>query len=365
MGLPTTASALTIVPIRPVSTGVAAAPRDWTAIGALALLAAVAPLLAGCSGPGRSEPGAPAADSSQARLEVTGPGSSQIPGSFAQAILTESGRDVTAGNELQNAVQLLTQRCMQAEHLTYYPDLSPLAAQQNSIFYPLYGTLAERQANGYGIYVHAVAVTRTGQSLTSAPPTREDSYRSHLPLAQRASYDLAIFGPQSQYVAVTEPGGLVVDTPGGGCAGQAGRELFGSVAAESQVITGATLLSGMFKNAVVKEPSYSSSMRRWADCMSGQGYHYEAPFAAYASIYNKVHASGPTPALKQLEIATAMADFQCAGTVALVSGITQAENQVMSHLGHAFEGYLLRDVAATQAAVGKARSLVGFQTGHG
>jgi hypothetical protein len=317
-----------------------------TAIVTSALLAAAAPLAAGCAGPG--SPGTPAG----AGLAVTGPVRSAVPGPFAQAMLTESGPDTVATAELGNAAELLTQRCMRTRHLRYYPELSPAAAGQDDLFYPPYGTLAQRRATGYGIVARAAPGGPAGVAVSA-----EDSYRRHLPAAQQAGYTTALFGPQSRYVKVAEPGGLVVDTPGAGCAAGAGRDLFGSVTAESQVITGATLLSGFFRNAVEKEPGYVRAMRRWSACMSTRGYRFPDPYAAYDFIGSKVRGRGAGPAVKRLEIAIAVADFQCAGTVRLTAGIAQAENQVLGHLSRRFEGDVLRDAAAIQAALSRAGTL--------
>ena len=60
-----------------------------TAIKAPVTLAAAALLVAGCS-----RPASPAGHT--AGLTVTGPGHSAMPGTFAQAMLTESGPDVVA-----------------------------------------------------------------------------------------------------------------------------------------------------------------------------------------------------------------------------------------------------------------------------
>ncbi len=311
------------------------------------LLAAAAPLAVGCT----------PSTASGAGLAVTGPGRSAMPSTFAQAMLTESGPDVVAAGELGNAAELLTQRCMRARHLRYYPDLSPVATRPDSLFSPPYGTLAQRQAVGYGIDTAAAAIERSGRTLNSDPQSAEDSYRRHLPSAQQASYTLALFGPQSRYVQVTEPGGLVVEVPGTGCTARASQELYGSVTEASLASTGASLLARLFQDAVQKEPGYLRAMHRWAGCMSARGYHYTDPYAAYDSIYARVHGGGPGPAIMRLEIAIAVADFQCAGTVGLTAAIAQAEDQVLGHLGRRFEGDVLRDAAAIQAALSRAGTL--------
>jgi hypothetical protein len=340
------AGARPLIPRRRGAAANAGAARR-IAIIAPALLAVTAALATGCS-----VPVSPAAQA--AGLAVTGPGRSAVPGTFAQAMLTESGPDVVATGELDNAAELLTQRCMQAIHLRYYPHLSPVASRPDTLFYPPYGTLAQRRATGYGI---AAAIRAERESLNRALRTREDSYRIHLPAARQASYTRALFGPESGYVRVTEPGGLVVDVPGTGCTARAGQELFGSVTAAALVITGATVLSGMFRNAVQREPGYLRAMHGWARCMSTRGYRYPDPYAAYDSIYAKVHGGGTGPAITRLEDATAVADFQCAGEAGLAAGVGRAERQVLSHLDRHFYGDLLRDVAATEAALRKAGAL--------
>jgi len=88
-----------------------------------------------------------------------------------------------------------------------------------------------------------------------------------------------------------------------------------------------------------------------------QGIPLPGPYAAYDFLYSKVHASGPGRAVMRLEISTAVADSQCAATAGLVAGIARAQAQVLSHLDRHFYGDVLRDVAAIEAALRKARVL--------
>jgi len=290
-------------------------------------------------------------------LSVTGQGGSgAVPSSFSQAILNESGPSTLTIDELNNASQLLTQRCMQAKHLVFYPLILPAAAQPHSLFYPLYGSLAQRRANGYGIYAASLHQVQSGQSTGSS--TTEDKYRRSMSKAQQASYDRALFGPASARRNLALAGGLPVNVPVGGCAGQVNRELYGSPANAAQVTSGASMLSLYFMRAVEQEPQYQQAMSNWSRCMSGQGYHDPNPYTAYNALSQKMATAGPTHSVRKLEISVAVADFQCAVKTGLVTRINRTQDDVMRHFGASFEGVLLRQVSLTEAALRRARALV-------
>src|SRR6266568_686304 len=104
------------------------------------------------------------------------------------------GRAVAAA-QVNNAVELLIQRCMRAKGLVYYPLILTAAQELNGI--GLAGVPqapigpAAREANGYGFYSRAVqAAANPGQ----AGPSREQKYANSAP----HSYLLALLGPENE-----------------------------------------------------------------------------------------------------------------------------------------------------------------------
>ncbi len=111
------------------------------------------------------------------------------------AVLTSSGGSAVAAAQVNNAVELLIQRCMRAKGLVYYPLILTAAQELNGI--GLAGVPqapigpAAREANGYGFYSRAVqAAANPGQ----AGPSREQKYANSAP----HSYLLALLGPENE-----------------------------------------------------------------------------------------------------------------------------------------------------------------------
>ena len=314
----------------------------------IAVLAATGFLVAACSSP--SPPTGPGG---------TGPAPSLSGAEIA--VLTNSSGPARAQAELNNAVEILTERCMRAKGLIYYTELENVATAtaQSLPEIPEYLSLADRQANGYGAYAVALQEAQSGDKGTASPPNLpEQLYVNSLSGAASNSYWTAWTGPDSSRVTITLPGGAQTNIPGGGCRGVAVRSIFGSVANWIQSSDGAELISNHLASLVESNSRYVAVMSKWSGCMASRGYHYGTPFDAsnwFASQYAK---RGPTSSLHALELAVAVADYRCAQAVSLVQVTTAAQSWEAARLGRTLIGDLARITDIDARSVHAARVLV-------
>ncbi len=271
------------------------------------------------------------------------------------AVLTSSGGSAVAAAEVNNAVELLVQRCMRAKGLVYYPLILTAAQELNGI--GLAGVpqapigLAAREANGYGFYSRAVqAAANPGQ----AGPGREQSYANSAP----HSYLLALLGPENQRVSWTLPGGDSGSSQTGGCRGAAERRVYGSVANRVLATTGLSDLTSQLQDAVTTDPAYTSVIARWSACLARRGYKYANPEDLWNRLSGRIDAA-PTPALRNLEIKTSVADYKCAAAVRLVATIRALEDSHARYMSKALAGDLARITQILARALKVAKALRG------
>ena len=204
------------------------------------------------------------------------------------AVLTSSGGSAVAAAQVNNAVELLIQRCMRAKGLVYYPLILTAAQELNGI--GLAGvpqapiSLAAREANGYGFYSRAVQ--------DAANPGQEDSSQEQK-YAKSAphSYVLALLGPGNQRVSWTLPGGDSGSSPTGGCRGVAGKRVYGSVANEVLATVGLSDLASQLLDAVSTDPASTAVIARWSACMARRGYKYSSPEDLWNGLASRIDAA--------------------------------------------------------------------------
>ena len=289
---------------------------------------------------------------------ATGPA---VPLSAAEiAVLTNSGGTAPADAELNNAVEILTGRCMRAKGLIYYPELEDVATAtaQTLPELPPYRSLADRQANGYGAYAIALQEARSGHGTASPPNVPEQLYVNSLSSAAAASYMTALVGPDSSSVTVTLPGGAQTSIPSGGCQGVAVRSIYGSVANWIQSSNGAELITKHLIFLVESNPKYVAVLGKWSRCMAKHGYHYAQPFDASNWFAGQYAKRGPISSLHQLELAVAGTDYRCAQAVSLVPVTTAVQSWAAAHLGNTLVGDLARITDIDARALHAARTLV-------
>jgi len=304
-------------------------------------------LLAGC--------GKPAALSARFPQRA----SVKLPG-LAFSILTDTGPAPSIQVKLDNAIEVLTKRCMQARRLKYYVTLESFPSPAGLFEFPAYGSLAEREVTGYGDYTAArrQADDSRGRNSAHLSEVREDVYIRSLSSRARARYYQNFWGSPSDVESVTLPGGARAQIQRGGCRGMAARVLYGSVTHYLLATTGASAVTSELIRAVRSAPRFVSAMHSWSKCMASHGFRYPDPFTAKDYFAAQYWKHGPSLTLRNQEIAVAVADWKCAKKAALVPVTTAAQDEQAGRLGKSLEGVLLRITTIEIHAAKKADQLV-------
>jgi hypothetical protein len=272
-------------------------------------------------------------------------------------LVTSSGGTAAANAEVNNAFELLVQRCMRAKSLVYYPLILTAAQELNGI--GLTGVpqspigLAARQANGYGFYSRAV---HGGANLGEGAASREQAYAN----SQSHSYILALLGPENQRISWSLPGGDSGSSQTGGCRGAAERRVYGSVANRVVATVGLDDLTAQLQAAVSSDPASTAVIARWSACMARRGYKYATPEVLWNRLAGRIDAA-PTPALRNLEIKTSVADYECSVAVRLVPTIRALQVSHSRYMSKALIGELARinQILARALKVAKALHVTG------
>jgi len=322
-------------------------------VGAAAAIVICGILTTACGGsPANSEaPRSPAGTAAQVKLSST-----------ALSIIEYSGGPAQTQALLDNALEAMTARCMQARHLVYYEYIEQASEIASGVSplpeFPLYTTLAERQADGYGLYQLAVANAEHPEDPSAPSTLPEDVYIASLPPTAQASYYDAYWGTPGDLERITLPNGTSTQIQAGGCRGQAARRLYGSIANYVLSTTGAGILTDELIQAVQSDSRFAAALRAWSNCMARRGQHYTSPWSAYRYFGDQYAKIGPVIWLREREISTAVADWQCAAEVSLTRVTAAIENSEAGRLGRQLEGDLLRLTQIDLSAASRARLLV-------
>jgi hypothetical protein len=269
------------------------------------------------------------------------------------AVLTNSGRNPRALAQINNAVEVLVQRCMKSRGFKYYPVFMSAADEGG---YPgLAGVpqapigLAGREANGYGFSRPMRARERPygGQA-----PSRNEKYAK----TAGRQYVLALQGSTKDRVSFTFPGGESGSVSSGGCAGVAKGRIYGSVLNYVLATNGSTDLTAYLLDAVTADPAFSAAVGRWSSCMAGLGFNYSTPESLWNTLAERIDRSH-TPAMRNLEIRTSVADYRCAGSVALIRTVRALQAHHARYYSMALAGYLAKLTRIEARALKAAKAL--------
>jgi hypothetical protein len=249
------------------------------------------------------------------------------------AVLTNSGHNPRALAQINNAFEVLVQRCMKSRGFKYYPVLMSAADEDG---YPgLAGVpqapigLAAREANGYGF----------SRPRVDKHPRRERAASRNEKYAKRAGrkYLLALEGSSKDRLPITPsmlPGRETGSVSGGGCAGVAKRRIYGSVLNYVLATNGSADLTAYLLDAVTADPAFAAVVDKWAACMAGRGFNYSSPENLWNSLGSKT--------LRDLEIRVSLADYHCAKAVALLPTVRALQAHHARYYSKELAGYLAK-----------------------
>jgi hypothetical protein len=231
---------------------------------------------------------------------------------------------------------VLIQRCMASKGFKYHPSFkSPDKPGYPGLGYPgLAGVpqapigLAARKADGYGF--------QSGGS-SAGTGSRQDK----LAAPARKKYLLALAGGSKDRVRFAMLDGIRGSISSGGCEGEAKQRLYGSVVNWFLATSGHDELTAILLNAVTTDPAFTAVVGRWSSCMAGRGYAYSSPEDLWNNLGSQLDKKH-TPALRNLEIKVALADYKCAKTVALLSTVQALQARHARYFPKAYAGALAK-----------------------
>lgn len=257
-----------------------------------------------------------------------------------------------AAAKVNNALEVLIQRCMATKGFTYHPpSMSPVKPGYPGLGYPgLAGVpqatigLAERRIDGYG-FQSGGAGTGMGSGVHKhavGPPPK--------------GYIHALGGASTDRVHFAMLDGMRGSISSGGCEGEAKRRLYGSVVNWFLATSGHDELTAILLSAVSTDPAFAAVVGRWSSCMASRGYAYSSPEDLWNSLATQLDRKH-TPALRNLEIRVALADYKCAKSVALLSTVHALQARHARYFPKAYAGDLAKMTRLDARALRIAKTL--------
>lgn len=235
-------------------------------------------------------------------------------------LLTASPGGEEATQALTFAVKQATGRCMARLGLSFHVPDSPASASSSLSLpeFPQAYVLSLRERAGYGLYrarsERSPRARRVPKAGSSGHPTG------------RRNSDTMLLGSGKHFVTITLTNSVQVSTSTDGCYAVARRSVYGSASNYVKATTGISLIRLDFFHAVESSAAFKHLLLPWSTCMHQRGYDYTSPDDAYGHIAEAYSTHGATAALREREIATAVADYRCAVNTSLVAKTVSAQD---------------------------------------
>ncbi|MFI5496762.1 hypothetical protein [Actinoplanes sp. NPDC051859] len=273
----------------------------------------------------------------------------QPAGSRTMLRLDSAAVDLVAGTAtehdearlLARAENELIRRCMAAQGQPYATELPRTESATDAVTRP---DLASRRSVGYGL---AAAYARTGG---------EDPLRAALPPGRQAGYDQALSGAGTRQRSVTIDGTtLGYDTDG--CIATSRADLYGNLDRQAVLILVQQKARLRIDVAVRDDRRYRAAVTAWSGCMTATGHRFATPDDARSRLSEQFAQHGAGTALRQTEVAVAVADAKCAADSGLVSAAAEVARDFLSRLPDEILQHLPDAVDTRRVALDRAAAL--------
>ncbi|MFF9810672.1 hypothetical protein ACF1G5_37200 [Streptomyces coeruleorubidus] len=247
--------------------------------------------------------GTSATDSDATGVELTG---------VELDLLTRSGTFTRTNVDLANAESKLISACMETKGFRYRAEVSAPAAEsdeERSL------NMKERRVRGYGL------ASQYGSDKETVGAATNDAYVAGLSKKNADAYMKALRGDSTDFREMRFGGGRNITFSARGCEAKSRTSLYGSLDDWVSVAYFPQHLNSGLSSRVEKSPKYRRAMNEWQTCMRGKGYAYASPDTAYDQLKSAYRAQGATTALRDREIAVAVADGDCAAEVHIPSTV--------------------------------------------
>ncbi|MCL6735109.1 hypothetical protein [Streptomyces neyagawaensis] len=217
-------------------------------------------------------------------------------------LLTRSGTFARISVDLANAESKLISICMAAKGFRYRAESADPAAEsdeERSL------NMNERRTRGYGL---ASQYASEKESVGTAP---NDAYLAGLSKKKADAYMKTLRGGATDFREMRFGGGRNITFSARGCEAESRTSLYGSLDDWVSIAYFPQNLNSELSSRVEKSPKYRSAMNDWRTCMRGKGYTYTSPDTAYEQLKDDYRTQGANSALREREIAVAVADGNC------------------------------------------------------
>jgi hypothetical protein len=267
---------------------------------------------------------------------------------------------------VDQAQGILTQECMAAHGLTYYPfpqtgqpGGSPLFASElfGSSLWLGPQSLAWRSVNGWGLYEETMQRLSQPGGFSGGQPQEFRVMRSLRGQDLQTYFRTLQGGGKTMKIRI--PGLPRMTIQIGGCNTTAGTKLFGSVAASVAVPQyGPSILNGTIEASAGESPELRASEASWAECVRARtGIAARSPSQLFLHFYSLYNTKGPTPAVHSQELSAAVADLACQLRSRLPQSMRQAELAAIGRLPSSVLGELQTLLAVLEQARARASAV--------
>lgn len=218
----------------------------------------------------------------------------------ASAATTSDATTMRERWTLFRAQQVLVQRCMTAQGLTYLvtnPGPEPPTATTTS------DTLGHGSPPGYGV--------TAASNDTDSAGTAEDRYVRGLPAVQAASYSVALDGRADEVAPLRLPSGVSGSYETNGCTAAARAQLYGKVRDAFEDTLVPQDVNQMFAPYLQHDQRYQAALGAWQRCMAASGWTATSPDAVIASLESLAAHQTSAASLARTQQAEGAADGRC------------------------------------------------------
>ncbi|MBB0230152.1 hypothetical protein [Streptomyces calidiresistens] len=255
------------------------------------------------------------------------------PGQAEFDLLTRSGSHPVEARMVETAERELTAACMARAGFPYVVEEPP----------PVPDSIEEREVDperlraiGYGLHdgfdddgssTNGPGDGSGGETGDTAGGTANDAYVAALPDDESAAYMTALRGDGGAMREMRFDAGTGVTFPERGCEAESRAELYGTLDAWAATTHAPQFMNLALAKSVTRDPEYLLLIDEWSTCMAGKGFEVESPDAAVEELTAAYEEHGATPGTRDREIATAVADGECALEIRLPSAVLELRHR--------------------------------------
>lgn len=270
-------------------------------------------------------------------------------GSDSRSLLAASAR-MSDDRFLALATDELTKRCMERKGFPFNTvSLNELPPESGSDQWGIDDVSVARE-HGYGL---------SEKDFWENWVDPNQGYLSSLSPEERERWELAFSGRWENRIRLRLPDGAEFSMPGEGCNAEADQQVYGDLRKYLELRVAMMQIAPEANQRVAADPSYTSALAVWSECMKDKGYRFEQradAIAAAQALYDSPAVSAADA--KSGEIRVAVSDARCAARAGVVRIARQLERGYTRELLGEREGQYAAWRELQEQAVARAKRLL-------